>query len=312
MPCFCSNIDYSMNRRDFLGRFGLGLGGVALMGLLHRDVRGATTIPTTNPFKGILDQPHFAPKAKRIIYLFMAGGPSQHDLFDYKPLLNERNGQDLPESVRMGQRLTGMSGNQATLPLAGSIFKFDKHGQSGATVSELMPWTAKMADQLCFVKSMHTEAINHDPAITFFQTGNQLAGRPSMGAWMSYGLGSANENLPAFVVLISKDRIDQPLYARLWGNGFLPSIHQGVQFRSGGDPVLYLKNPSGITPQSRRKMLDRLAELHDIQFNDLGDPEINARVAQYEMAYRMQTSVPEVMDISNEPASIFELYGDEA
>ena len=212
----------------------------------------------------------------------------------------------------MGQRLTGMTGYQATLPIAGSIFKFGRHGQNGAWVSELMPWTAKMVDELCFIKSMHTEAINHDPAITFFQTGSQLAGRPSMGAWLSYGLGSANENLPAFVVLISKDRIDQPLYARLWGNGFLPSIHQGVQFRAGKDPVLFLQNPEGVSALSRRKMLDHLAELHSFQFQDLGDPEINARVAQYEMAYRMQTSVPEVMDISQEPESAFDLYGADA
>jgi len=222
------------------------------------------------------------------------------------------NGQDLPASVRMGQRLTGMTGYQATLPLAGSIFPFAQQGRSGAWVSELLPWTAKMVDELCFVKSLHTEAINHDPAITFFQTGAKLAGRPSMGAWLSYGLGSANENLPAFVVLISKDRIDQPLYARLWGNGFLPSIHQGVQFRAGKDPVLYLANPDGISRESRRKMLDRLAELQALQFEDLGDPEINSRVAQYEMAYRMQTSVPEVMDISQEPEQVFELYGAEA
>jgi len=305
----CSHINFEMDRRQFFGRFALGLGGAALFGLLSRDALAATPV---NPFKGILDAPHFPAKAKRIIYLFMSGGPSQHDLFDYKPLLNKMNGQDLPASVRMGQRLTGMSANQATLPLAGSLFKFAQHGQTGAWMSDLMPWTAKIADELCFVKSMHTEAINHDPAITFFQTGSQLAGRPSMGAWLSYGLGSANDNLPAFVVLISKDRIDQPLYARLWGNGFLSSIHQGVQFRSGKDPVLYLKNPDGISGQSRRKMLDRLAELHAIQFQDLGDPEINSRVAQYEMAYRMQTSVPEVMDISKEPASVFDLYGPEA
>src|SRR5437868_1171034 len=306
---FCQHVNFAMNRRDFFSRFAMGLGGVALGNLLQGSSSAADP---RNPFAGILDKPHFPPKAKRIIYLFMSGGPSQHDLFDYKPLLNKMNGQDLPASVRMGQRLTGMSANQATLPLAGSIFKFGQHGQAGASISELMPWTAKIADELCFVKSMHTEAINHDPAITFFETGSQLAGRPSMGAWLSYGLGSANENLPAFVVLISKDRIDQPLYARLWGNGFLPSIHQGTQFRSGKDPVLYLKNPDGISSDSRRKMLDRLAELHAIQYEDLGDPEINARVAQYEMAYRMQTSVPEVMDVSNEPESVYQLYGPEA
>jgi len=306
----CNHVNFQMNRRDFLGRFGLGMGGMALFGLLNRDLFAAA--PAINPFKGILDQPHFTPKAKRIIYLFMSGGPSQHDLFDYKPLLNKLNGQDLPASVRMGQRLTGMSGNQATLPLAGSVFKFAQHGQSGAWVSELLPQTAKMADELCFVRSMHTDHINHDPAITFFQTGHQLPGRPSMGSWLSYGLGSANENLPAFVVLISKDRIDQPLYSRLWGNGFLSSIHQGVQFRAGKEPVLFLKNPDGISAEGRRKMLDRLAELHALQYEDLGDPEINSRVAQYEMAYRMQTSVPDVMDLSKETESTFELYGKEA
>jgi hypothetical protein len=304
---FCSHLNFQMDRREFFGRFGLGLGGVALTQLLRTESAAAAS-----PFQGILAHPHFAPKAKRVIYLFMAGGPSQLDLFDYKPLLNQRNGEDLPAEIRMGQRLTGMSGNQARLPLAGSVFKFDQHGQAGAWISELMPWTAKMADELCFIRSLHTDHINHDPAITFFQTGHQLAGRPSMGSWLSYGLGSANQNLPAFVVLISKDRIDQPLYARLWGNGFLPSIHQGVQFRSGGDPVLYLQNPDGISRESRRKMLDRLAELHALQFEDLGDPEINARVAQYEMAFRMQTSVPEVVDFSKEPESTFELYGPEA
>ncbi|HSI36344.1 MAG TPA: DUF1501 domain-containing protein, partial [Tepidisphaeraceae bacterium] len=272
MTRLCNNINYSLNRRDFLGRTALGIGGAALMSLLNADAARAAAPAVANPFKGVLDAPHFAPRAKRVIYLFMSGGPSQLDLFDHKPLLNERNGTDLPESVRKGQRLTGMSGNQATLPLAGSVFKFARHGKSGATVSELMPYTAKVVDELCFVKSLHTEAINHDPAITFFQTGHQLAGRPSMGAWLSYGLGSANENLPAFVVLISKDRIDQPLYARLWGNGFLPSVHQGVQFRSGGDPVLFLKNPDGVSGAGRRKMLDALADLSAIQHADLGDP----------------------------------------
>jgi hypothetical protein len=301
-----THINFEMNRRDFFGRFALGIGGAALAGLFRSA--GAEVAPLS----GILSAPHVTAKAKRIIYLFMSGGPSQLDLFDYKPKLNEMNGQDLPESIRKGQRLTTMTSNQARLPMAGSHFKFARHGKSGTWVSELLPYTAKMVDDLCIVKSLHTEAINHDPAITFFQTGSQIAGRPSFGSWLSYGLGSANENLPAFVVLISKDRIDQPLYSRLWGNGFLPSIHQGVQFRSGKDPVLFLKNPDGISGESRRKMLDRLAELHALQFQDLGDPEINARVAQYEMAYRMQTSVPEVMDISNEPASIFELYGEEA
>jgi uncharacterized protein (DUF1501 family) len=296
------------NRRLFLRQSALGLGGIALSSLLGGEVASGAD----NPFKGILDKPHFPAKAKRIIYLFMAGGPSQLDLFDHKPLLNEMNGKDLPDSVRRGQRLTGMSGNQATLPLAGSIFKFDKYGKSGATISDLLPNLAKVVDDLCFVKSCYTEAINHDPAITFLQTGSQLAGRPSMGSWLSYGLGSANENLPAFVVLISKDRTEQGLYARLWGNGFLPSVHQGVLFRSGKDPVLYLANPDGVSRESRRKMLDRLEELHALQTEQEGDPEIAARVAQYEMAYRMQTSVPEVMDLSKEDAKTFDLYGPEA
>jgi hypothetical protein len=293
-----------MIRRQFLARFGYGLGAFALADLLARAEQ-----PKANPFKGILDQPHHTPKAKRIISLFMSGGPSQLDLFDHKPTLNQRNGEDLPESVRMGQRVTGMTAHQATLPMAGSIFKFARHGQCGATVSELLPWTAKMVDDLCFVKSMHTEHINHDPAITFCQTGHHLAGRPSFGSWLSYGLGSANENLPAFVVLISKDRIDQPLYARLWGNGFLPSVHQGVQFRSGGAPVLYLDNPPGLTAANRKQMLDRLAELHAIEAEAEGDPEIASRVAQYEMAFRMQTSVPEVIDLSREPAKVLDSYG---
>jgi hypothetical protein len=308
----CGHINFGMSRREFFGRFGLGLGSAALFHLLHGNLWAAPASAPINPFQGILREPHFPPRAKRIISLFMAGGPSQLDLFDYKPLLNQRNGEDLPESVRMGQRLTGMTGYQAQLPMAGSIFKFAQHGNSGAWVSDLMPQTAKIVDELCFIKSAHTEAINHDPAITFFQTGSQLAGRPSMGAWLSYGLGSANENLPAFVVLISKDRIDQPLYARLWGNGFLPSIHQGVQFRAGKDAVLYLQNPDGVSGVSRRKLLDRMVELQELQARDLGDPEITQRVAQYEMAFRMQTSVPDVMDLSKEPEAVFELYGKEA
>jgi hypothetical protein len=309
---FCDQVNFGLSRRDFFGKFAMGVGGFALMNMLQRNAGAATLPPLGSPFRGILEKPHFAPKAKRIIYLFMAGGPSQHDLFDYKPLLNQMNGQDLPESVRGAQRLTGMSAHQAHYPLAGSVFNFAQHGQSRMWVSDLLPHTAKMVDELCFIRSMHTEHINHDPAITFFQTGHQLPGRPSMGSWLSYGLGSANENLPAFVVLISKDRIDQPLYSRLWGNGFLSSIHQGVQFRAGGDPVLYLKNPDGISPSGRRKFLDRLAELNAAQAAELGDPEIASRIAQYEMAYRMQTSVPEVMDSSKESAATYELYGEEA
>ncbi|MFO0807182.1 MAG: DUF1501 domain-containing protein [Gemmataceae bacterium] len=292
------------NRRLFLRRAALGLGGLALGDLLARGSEPA-------PLKGVLDKPHHEPKAKRVIYLFMAGGPSQLDLFDPKPKLTAMTGQDLPASVRMGQRLTGMSGNQATLPLAGSVFKFARHGRCGTDVSELLPNVAKVVDDLCFVKSAYTQAINHDPAVTFVQTGSELAGRPSFGAWLSYGLGSLNANLPAFVVLVSKDRTEQGLYARLWGSGFLPSQHQGVRFRSGKDPVLYLQNPDGVTAASRRQMLDRLAELHAAG-DDGGSPEVAARVAEYEMAYRMQTSVPDVMDLSREPAGVFDLYGPDA
>ncbi len=297
-----------LSRRHFLNRFGMGLGGIALAGLLTPFRSGAEEIP--NPgHGGNLSTLQFAPKAKRVIYLFMAGGPSQLETFDYKPLLNERNGQDLPESVRMGQRLTGMSGNQAVLPLAGSIYKFQQHGGAGAWVSELLPHTAKVVDDLCFIRSMHTEAINHDPAITFMQTGSQLSGRPSIGSWLSYGLGTDNENLPAFVVLITPGKVDQPLYARLWGSGFLPSQYQGVQFRSGNEPVLYLANPPGVSADSRRSMLDGLRDLQEFQKAQFADPELDARIAQYEMAFRLQTSVPEVVDNSKEPESVFELYG---
>jgi hypothetical protein len=239
----------------------------------------------------------------------MAGGPSQLETFDYKPLLNERNGEDLPGSVRMGQRLTGMSGNQSVLPLAGSIYPFRQYGASGTWVSELLPHTAGIVDDLCIVRSLHTEAINHDPAITFLQTGSQLSGRPSMGAWLTYGLGSDNANLPAFVVLITPGKVDQPLYSRLWGSGFLPSRYQGVQFRGGNDPVLYLNDPAGMPEGSRRLMLDRLRELHELQQTQSGDPEIETRIAQYEMAFRMQTSVPEAVDVSGEPDSVYDIYG---
>jgi len=298
-----------LSRRAFLHRFGLGLGGLALADLLGGASPPAGA-PGGAPDRGLLGgQLHHPAKARRVIYLFMAGGPSQFETFDYKPLLNERNGQELPASVRMGQRLTGMSGNQATLPLAGSLFRFAQHGRAGTWVSELLPHTARVVDDLCVVRSMYTEAINHDPAITFLQTGSQLSGRPSIGAWVHYGLGSDNANLPAFVVLITPGKVDQPLYARLWGSGFLPSRYQGVQFRSGKEPVLYLGNPPGVSPESRRLMLDRLRELHEHAAARLGDAEIDARIAQYEMAYRMQTSVPEVMDLSGEPESIYELYG---
>ena len=293
-------------RRAFLSQTGIGLGSLALSQLLPAKTNAATEKITGQVANHIQ---HFAPKAKRIIYLFQSGGPSQIDLFDYKPLLNQKQAEELPDSVRQGQRLTGMSANQATLPLAGTAFKFKQHGQSGAWLSDLLPHTSEIADELCFIKSMHTEAINHDPAITFFQTGSQISGRPSMGSWISYGLGSMNKNLPDFCVLVTKDKGGQPLYARLWGSGFLPSKFQGIQFRSGKDPVLYLTNPDGVSPACRRLMLDRLHDLHQLQYDREVDPEIHTRMAQYEMAYRMQTSVPEVMDLSEEPDYIFDMYG---
>ena len=298
------------NRRHFLKKMGLGIGGLAAASLLDPFSSLATDTPSINP--SALNLPHFAPKAKRVIYLFQSGGPSQLELFDYKPLLNKMRGQDLPDSVRNGQRLTGMTSGQDKFPLVGSNFKFDQYGESRAWVSDLMPYTAKVVDELCFIKSMNTEAINHDPAITFFQTGSQQAGRPSMGSWLSYGLGSLNENLPTFTVLLSRGTgrpFSQPLYSRLWGNGFLSSLHQGVQFRSGKDPVLYLKDPDGMSRNDRRQMLDYINTLNEKQEAEFGDPEINSRIAQYEMAYRMQTSVPETMNIEDEPEHIIQMYG---
>jgi len=310
-----NDLKYNSTRRHFLSRTSLGLGAVALGALLSplKLLGGQAAPAATGSQAGTLSGLHFVPRAKRVIYLFQSGGPSQLDLFDYKPLLQEMNGQELPASVRMGQRLTGMTSHQASFPLAGSHFAFNRHGKSGAWVSTLMPHTAEIVDELCFIKSMHTEAINHDPAITFFQSGSQQAGRPSIGSWISYGLGTENENLPAFCVLLSRsNNYDQPLYSRLWGNGFLPSLHQGVQFRSGLDPVLYLNNPDGIDTPSRRRMLNTLREMHQQAHEQVMDPEINTRIAQYEMAYRMQTSVPETMDLSDEPDEVYSLYGEQA
>src|SRR5262245_60177449 len=292
----------SLSRRQLLNRIGMGFGGLALADLMQPASGAAQTA-------GVLPATHIPARAKRVIYLFQSGGPSQLETFDYKPLLNEKQGQQLPDSVRMGQRLTGMSGNQASLPLAGSIFKFARHGQNGAWISELLPHTARIVDELCIVRSMYTEAINHDPAITFLQTGSQISGRPSIGAWLNYGLGSENDNLPAFVVLITKGKGDQPLYSRLWGTGFLPSRFQGVQFRSGKDPVLYLNNPPGEDSSSRRNLLDHLKELHELESRATGDAELSARIGQYEMAFRMQSSIPEVTDLASEPQHIFDLYG---
>ncbi|MGY8688919.1 MAG: DUF1501 domain-containing protein [Verrucomicrobiales bacterium] len=297
-----------LSRRSFLNQFGLGLGGIALADLMQRDGHAASQSAADS---GVLVSPHAAAKAKRIIYLFMSGGPSQMDLFDHKPLLNERHGEELPASVRMGQRLTAMSGNQSSLPLAGTPFGFQQHGQSGAWMSDILPHTAKVADELCFLHGMHTDAINHGPAVTFMQTGSQFPGRPSMGAWLSYGLGIENDNLPSFVVLTTKGKGGQPLVGRYWGNGFLPSRYQGVRFRSGKDPVLYLNNPEGIDRESRRMMLDRLKDLHEIQVAETADAEIEARIEQYELAFRMQESIPDVMDLSDESASVLESYGED-
>ncbi len=302
----------SQTRRHFFGRTSLGVGTFAASQILARSLSAGDASLTNDSAGGLLSQFHHYPKAKRIVYLFQSGGPSQIDLFDHKPELVEQNGMELPASVRMGQRLTGMSGNQATLPLAGSKFKFSQHGESGAWLSELLPHTAKIADQLCFVKTVYTEAINHDPAITFIQTGSQIAGRPSLGAWLDYGLGTANENLPSFCVMVTKNKGGQPLYSRLWGSGFLPANHQGVQFRAGQDPVLYLNNPPGVSRESRRNLLDHMNQLHQLELEKRLDPVIGSRIAQSEMAFRMQASVPEVADISDEPQHVLDLYGPDA
>jgi hypothetical protein len=294
-----------LSRREFFTRAGQGLGGAAVASLLQREGYASEALP------GL---PHFKPRAKRVIYLFQFGGPSQIDLFDHKPGLAKLQGTDLPGSIRMGQRLTAMTAGQTKFPVAQSIFPFQQHGQSGATVSSLMPYTSKVVDDLCFIRSMHTEQINHDPGITFFQTGFQIAGRPSIGAWLAYGLGSSNQDLPAFVVMTSKGSSlgDQPLADRLWGSGFLPTRYQGVKFRSGADPVLYLSDPPGFDREARRKYLDSLTELNQAKAQEAGDPEIATRIAQYEMAFRMQASVPELTDLQSEPESSFDLYGPEA
>ncbi len=291
------------SRRQFLGSSAAGLGGAALSSLLGSSLHGAVS---GGPGKF----PNHEAKAKRVIYLFQSGGPSQLELFDYKPHLDKVHGQEVPASVFNGQRLTGMSSGQASFPAARSVFDFKQHGQSGAWISELMPHLATVADDITFVKSLYTEAINHDPAMTFLMTGFQIAGRPSMGSWLSYGLGNENENLPAFVAMLSGG--GQPLYDRLWGPGFLPSKHQGVRFRSGKDPVLYLNNPNGITDDVRQQTLGDIGALNRLRHSEVGDPEIETRIAQYEMAHRMQTSVPELTDLSDEPESTFELYGEDA
>ena len=290
-----------LTRRHFFGLTSTGIGTAALASLIAKDARAGSGLP------GL---PDHAAKAKRVIYLFQHGAPSQLDLFDYKPKLEKIRGNDLPDSVRMGQRLTGMTAYQAKFPTAPSLFQFAQHGHSGTWLSELLPHTAKIADDICLIKSMQTEAINHDPAVTFFQTGFQIAGRPSIGAWISYGLGSESEDLPAFVVMVSQGSGNaQALAERQWGSGFLPTKYQGVKFRSGADPVLYLSNPEGYDDSARRRFLDDLAKLNEIKLKEFQDPETATRIAQYEMAYKMQSSVPELADLSKEPESTFTMYG---
>ena len=308
----------TVTRRQLLGSGSAGLGSVALASMLSPDAFAADLAPRVTDF---------APKAKRIIFLFMNGAPSQQDLFDYKPKLDEFHGKELFKKfdeksktwskegfIEKTQRLTGMTSAQSSFAVARSNFKFARHGQSRAWISELLPHTARVADDLCFVKSMHTEAINHDPGVTFFQTGNQQPGRPSMGSWMGYGLGTENSNLPGFCVLISNGTGrpgSQPVYSKLWSSGFLPSVHQGVQFSGGKTPVLYLNSQPGETIEGRRRMIGRIEALNKMQLDAFGDPEIATRIAQYEMSFRMQMSVPEATDISNEPKSVLDLYGAE-
>lgn len=301
------------NRRQFLTGAAAGLGTAALASVpnvaMAKDLSSVLK-PEQNPeINGILGKPHIPAKAKRVIYLFQSGGPSQLETFDYKPTLNKMHGQELPAEVQGGQVLTGMSAQQSSLPLAGSIYGFNQHGDSGAWVSELMPHTAKIVDDLCFVKSMHTDQINHDPAITFLQTGFPIAGRPSIGAWLNYALGTDNNTLPGFIVMVSTNAGGQPLYSRLWGNGFLPSIHQGVQFRGGKDPVLYLNNPPGLDLKDRSQLMQHLKKLNEAAYAQWHDQEIQSRIAQYEMAERMQSSIPDVTDFSDEPEWVFEMYG---
>jgi hypothetical protein len=303
-----------LTRRQLFGWGARGIGIGALGSLLGRDLlasAGETRDPKTG---GMVGLPHFAPRARRVIFLHQSGGPSQLETFDYKPGLAKFQGTQIPDSVRMGQRIAQTMG-QSLLPIAKSQFGFAQHGQSGTWVSDLLPHTAKIVDDITVIKTMYTDAINHDPAITFIQTGFQQPGRPSMGAWLSYGLGSDNQNLPAFVVLLSQAHAintDQPLFSRLWASGFLPSAYQGVRFRAGSEPVLYLEDPPGINATTRRQMLDAVAALNGMARDSYGDPEIETRIAQYEMAYRMQTSVPELMDLSQEPESVFDMYGPES
>jgi hypothetical protein len=298
-----------MTRRQFFGRSAAGVGTAALASLLNPNLFAqAATVASDH----VLAAPHFAPKAKRVIYLFMSGGPSHIDLFDYKPALQNLNGTELPGSVRMGQRITGMTSGQKSFPCAAPQFSFKQYGNARTWMSELIPHMGTVADDITVIKSLHTEAINHDPATTFIMTGSQQPGRPSAGAWLTYGLGSENSDLPAFIVMISQgsgNKTDQPIFSRLWGSGFLPSQYQGVRFRSGKDPVLYLTNAQGISASARKEMLDGVNQLNELAETSFGDPEINTRIRQYEMAYRMQTSVPDLTDLSDEPKHILDMYG---
>lgn len=302
------NTNLLSSRRTFLSHTCGGVGAVALGSMLQGNPAEAARI--TRP-----DVPHFTPTAKRVIYLFMSGGPSHIDLFDYKPVLKQMHGTELPASIRGDQRLTGMTSGQSGFPVCGPIGEFARHGEAGTWVSDLLPYTSKVADDIAVIRSMHTEAINHDPGITFINTGSQIPGQPSAGAWASYGLGSENQNMPSYIVLLSQGNgknPGQPIFSRLWGSGYLPSSHQGVMLRSSGDPVLYLNDPPGITRDNRREQLDDLAAMNQLKFAVTGDPEIATRISQYEMAFRMQTAAPEIADLSDEPESTFELYGEDA
>jgi len=309
--------DLHLTRRQLFGLGAKGIGAAALASLFKQDGLSFAENEANRDLKtgGLVGLPHHAPKVKRVIYLHQSGGPSQFETFDYKPALEKLHGTELPDSIRRGQRITGMTSGQSAFPCAKSLFKFKQHGQSGTWVSELLPHTAKIVDDIAVIKTMHTDAINHDPAITFIQTGFQQPGRPSIGSWVSYGLGSENQNLPAFIVLLSTAHAlntDQPLFSRLWSSGFLPSSYQGVRLRGGGTPVLYLDDPPGVSKTTRRQMLDAVVKLNKLKSESYGDPEIETRIAQYEMAYRMQTSVPDLMDLSKEPDSVFEMYGPES
>jgi len=302
-------LSQAITRRTLLGQSARGLGAFALASLLNGGLRAESVAPGLATH-GALPALHFAPKAKRVIYLFMSGAPSHIDLYDNKPKLKELTGSELPDSVRMGQRITGMTSGQKNLLLVGPAYEFKKYGACGTEMTSMLPHIGGIADDICLVRSLHTDPINHDPAVTFLLTGNQQPGRPTVGSWMAYGLGSVNKNLPEYVVLLSGGG-GQPLLARYWGNGFLPSKYQGVQFRSTGDPVLYVSNPEGIDPAARRSLLDGVQQLNRMQLEAVGDPEIATRIDAYEMAFRMQTSVPELMDIGSEPKSVLDMYGAE-